>query len=65
VASELSESSGAYHIKGHIEECLACLAFPASHRKKLQTTNGLERLNQEIKRRTRIVKIFPNRESFV
>jgi putative transposase len=41
------------------------LAFPASHRKKLQTTNGLERLNQEIKRRTRIVKIFPNRESFV
>jgi putative transposase len=39
------------------------LAFPESHRRRIRTTNGLERLNQEIKRRTRVVRIFPNRES--
>jgi transposase-like protein len=53
----------AEHIEEHIEECLSCLAFPASHRKRIRTTNGLERLNQEIKRRTRVVRIFPNREA--
>jgi putative transposase len=51
------------HIEEHIEECLTCLAFPESHRRRIRTTNGLERLNQEIKRRTRVVRIFPNRES--
>jgi putative transposase len=53
----------ACHIEEHIEECLTCLAFPESHRRRIRTTNGLERLNQEIKRRTRVVRIFPNRES--
>jgi putative transposase len=51
------------HIEEHIEECLTCLAFPESHRRRIRTTNGLERLNQEIKRRSRVVRIFPNRES--
>ena len=51
------------HIEEHIEECLSCLAFPESHRRRIRTTNGLERLNQEIKRRTRVVRIFPNKES--
>jgi putative transposase len=45
----------AEHIEEHIEECLACLAFPESHRRRIRTTNGLERLNQEIKRRSRVV----------
>ena len=53
----------AEHIEEHIEECLSCLAFPESHRRRIRTTNGLERLNQEIKRRTRVVRIFPNSES--
>ena len=53
----------ACHIEEHIEECLTCLAFPESHRRRIRTTNGLERLNQEIKRRTSVVRIFPNRES--
>jgi putative transposase len=46
-----------------VEECLACLSFPESHRRRIRTTNGLERFNQELKRRTRVVRIFPNRES--
>jgi transposase-like protein len=53
----------ASHLEEHIEECLTCLAFPESHRRRIRTTNGLECLNQEIKRRTRVVRIFPNRES--
>src|ERR687894_382757 len=36
---------------------------PESHRRRIRTTNGLERLNQEIKRRTSVVRIFPNRHS--
>jgi putative transposase len=43
-----------------IEDCLACLAFPLAHRPRIRTTNGLERLSEEIKRRTRVVRIFPN-----
>ena len=46
-----------------IEDCLACYAFPAAHRSRIRTTNGLERLHQELKRRTRVVRIFPNREA--
>jgi hypothetical protein len=35
----------------------------AEHRKRLRTTNGLERYKQEVRRRTRVVRIFPNRAS--
>jgi putative transposase len=34
----------AEHLEEHLEECLSCLAFPESHRKRIRTTNGLERL---------------------
>ncbi len=56
----------AEHIEEHVEEeCLSLVpvAFPESHRRRILTTNGQERFNQEIKRRTRVVRIFPNRES--
>jgi putative transposase len=46
-----------------IEDCLACLAFPLAHRPRIRSTNGLERLNEEIKRRTRVVRIFPNSDA--
>jgi putative transposase len=59
----ISHPRVAEHLEEHIEECLTCLAFPESHRRRIRTTNGLERLNQEIKRRTRVVRIFPNRKS--
>jgi putative transposase len=55
----------AEHIEEHIEECLSCLAFPEAHRRRIRTTNGLERFNQELKRRTRVVRIFPNRRACV
>ncbi len=50
-------------IDEQVEECLTVLAFPAPHRQFLRTNNALERFNQEIKRRTRVVRIFPNEEA--
>jgi putative transposase len=47
-------------IDEEIIDALACFCFPRPHRKRIRTTNALERLNQEIKRRTRVVRIFPN-----
>jgi putative transposase len=46
-----------------LPEGLAVFAFPAEHRRLLRTTNGLERLHQEIKRRTRVARLFPNEAS--
>lgn len=45
------------------DDILACFNLPQNHRKRLRTTNLLERYNQEIKRRTKVVRIFPNEEA--
>lgn len=42
------------------EETLTCFHFPVEHRLRIRTTNGNERINQELKRRTRVVRIFPH-----
>ena len=55
--------SVAEKLEEDLEATLTCYAFPTAHQKRIRTTNGLERLNQEIKRRTRVVRIFPNPES--
>jgi putative transposase len=46
-------------------DVLAYMTFPPAHRSKLHSTNPLERLNGEIKRRTEVVGIFPNEAAIV
>jgi putative transposase len=46
-------------------DVLAYMGFPAQHRTKLHSTNPIERLNGEIKRRTDVIGIFPNEEAIV
>jgi transposase-like protein len=50
-------------MEANIPEGLTVFSFPREHQRRLRTANPLERLNQEIKRRTRIVRIFPNEAS--
>lgn len=45
------------------EDATAVLALPQPYRKRLRTTPAVERLNEEIRRRERVIRIFPNRES--
>lgn len=45
------------------DDATAVLSLPEKYRTKLRTTNSIERLNQEIRRRERVIRIFPNRES--
>ncbi len=47
----------------NIPEGLTVFHFPQSHRRRIRTANLLERLNQEVKRRTRVVRVFPNEAS--
>ena len=50
-------------VEENIEETLTYYRLPLAHHKHLKSTNMLERLNQELKRRTHVVRIFPNTES--
>jgi transposase-like protein len=50
-------------VEENIDETLSFYRLPRQHHKHLKSTNMLERLNEEIKRRTHVVRIFPNGES--
>jgi transposase-like protein len=50
-------------IDEEIEFCLTVYDLPASHRFRMKSTNMLERFNQEMKRRSRVIRIFPNETS--
>ena len=47
----------------NIPQGLTVFTFPATHRRRLRTTNLVERLNEEIRRRTRVARLFPNEAS--
>ncbi len=47
------------------DDITSVFALPLKYRKKLRTTNGIERLNQEIRRRERVIRIFPNEDSAI
>ena len=47
------------------DDATAVLVLPEKYRRRLRTTNCVERLNEEIRRRERVIRIFPNRESAV
>ena len=50
-------------MEANVAEGLTIFSFPAQHRVKIRTTNVIERLNREIKRRTQVASIFPNAKS--
>ena len=56
-------SKAASKIEEFIEETLTYMNFPEQHWTRIRTNNTLERLNREIKRRTKVVGTFPDGES--
>ena len=60
---QTSASRLAEWMANDIPEALTVFAFPAAFRKLLRTTNGVERLHREVRRRARVVSIFPNSAS--
>jgi putative transposase len=50
-------------VEDNIEETLSFYQLPLGHHKHIKSTNMIERLNEEIRRRTRVVRIFPNEQS--
>jgi putative transposase len=68
IAAWLAKWQGKYPklcdwVEENIEETLTYYRLPRQHHKHMKSTNMLERLNQELKRRTHVVRIFPNAES--
>lgn len=47
------------------DEITAVYALPEAYRKRLRTTNSIERLNEELRRRERVIRIFPNDDSLI
>ena len=50
-------------VEDHVEETLTVYRLPRDHRLRMKSTNMLERYNEELRRRTRVIRIFPNVES--
>src|SRR6056297_423331 len=52
-------------IESGFDDAMAVMDLPEKYRRRLRTSNSIERLNQEIRRRERVIRIFPNRESVI
>jgi putative transposase len=50
-------------IDEEMESCFSVYFLPEAHRRRMKSTNMLERFNEELKRRSRVIRIFPNEES--
>ena len=57
---EIEKPEIARWIDEEIESCFSVYNLPESHHKRMRSTNMIERLNQELKRRSRVIRIFPN-----
>lgn len=60
---QMKLSSAAKKVEDSIEETLTYMLFPSEHWIRIRTNNTLERINREIKRRTKVVGTFPDGES--
>ena len=60
---EMKLSAAAKTVRDGIAETLTYTAFPMEHWKRIRTNNAIERLNREIRRRTRVVGTFPDGQS--
>jgi len=52
-------------MEDNLPQGFTVFALPAAHQKRLRTANALERVNQELKRRTRVARVFPNEKSLL
>ena len=52
-------------IDEEIESCFSVYNLPPSHHRRMRSTNMIERLNQELKRRSNVIRIFPNESSCI
>jgi putative transposase len=52
-------------LEENLPQGFTVFALPAAHQKRLRTSNALERVNQELKRRTRVARVFPNEASLL
>ena len=52
-------------LEAGFDDATAVLALPDPYRRRLRTTNSVERLNEEVRRRERVIRIFPNRASVI
>ena len=60
---QVSQPQLAAWAEKNLPEGFAVFELPEGHRVRMRTTNGLERLNKELKRRTRVATLFPNPDS--
>ena len=60
---EMKLKEAAKKVEDGIEETLTCCGFPSEHWTRIRTNNVIERLNREIRRRTRVVGAFPDGNS--
>lgn len=52
-------------LESGFDDVMAVICLPLKYRKRLRTTNSIERLNEEIRRRERVIRIFPNADSAI